>query len=332
MRLFLSAAILLVALTQAWGQNSSGQQAVATIQASTPEQQAQISRMRTQAMTADQLRKMQHDLALQRGSSATDARQTVLVVPTPDLNPDALAAVTEDLTVMCRIFKKSLGSNTRSVQMLYNNGQANVLGRLLLPQTERTQALYLDGYGAVFFIPVDFPLVPPAQEKAPAQPQPQNAGDELWSQTVNELHGQQDETTQGVQAGPAYDAQRVESLKNTLIQALRHAANIRTRRPQDYIVLAVGTQTDGGGGAFGNGWAIRDPQLGPARWQTTTTQRASADLTPDPAATLILRVVKADIDALAAGQLTNEQFNSRVQTFWSSVPPEAPASAPATSK
>ena len=41
---------------------------------------------------------------------------------------------------------------------------------------------------------------------------------------------------------------------------------------------------------------------------------------PDPAATLVLRISKADVDALAAGKLTAEQFAPKVQTLWSAGP------------
>jgi hypothetical protein len=253
-------------------------------------------------------------------------------VPSPDLAPDGLTAITEDMTVMCRILDKALGSGTPSVRTFAYAGRLDTLQRLLVPQTQQTQALYLDGYGALFFIAVDFPLAPPAESKSSAEPQPQEAGDQVWSQTVKELRGQQDETGQAGQPEPVYDAQRVETLENTLIETLRHAANIRARRPQDYIVLAIGAPTNTGshnvqwfmqksGKATASVWSQAQPRTGQA-----------AELAPDPAATLILRVGKADVDAFAAGQLTYEQFKPKVEIFWSSVTPEASSPASAAAK
>ena len=70
---------------------------------------------------------------------------------------------------------------------------------------------------------------------------------------------------------------------------------------------------------------------GPFRPRPTTRQAADNPV-PDPAATLVLRVSKADVDALAAGKLTAEQFAPKVQTLWSGAQPQPqePPSAPPT--
>jgi hypothetical protein len=323
MRLFLSAALVLVGLAQASGPSNSAQPPVAATK--------HWSEVLTRPSSSGQARALNDLRAMVRLRDA-QARQPVLVVPTPELAPDGLAAITEDLTVMCRIFDKALGTGTQSVRTFAYTGRVDTLQRLLIPQTQQTQALYLDGYGTLFFIAVDFPLAGPAPSTPPGQPQRQEAGDQVWSQTVKELHGQQDETDQASQAEPVYDAQRVENLENTLVEALRHAANIRTHRPQDYVVLVIGTPTDGDN--YGIQWFRQKSKMATASSWPQGQPRAAqaAELSPDPAATLILRAVKEDINAFAAGQLTYEQFQPKVETFWSSVPPEASSEASATSK
>jgi hypothetical protein len=58
---------------------------------------------------------------------------------------------------------------------------------------------------------------------------------------MNELRGQPEPREAG-ETGPAYDTQKVETLKATLIKTLRHAANLRVR-PQDRITVAVGRES-----------------------------------------------------------------------------------------
>ncbi len=116
-----------------------------------------------------------------------------------------------------------------------------------------------------------------------------------------------------------YDSQRVENLKKTLIKTLAHASNIRMRRPQDVITLVVGALDEtrswgpgrrpgpmtGGGGSWST-LTLGQPEAGSAR----------AAVRNPAGALLVLRVTKADVDALAKGQLTPAQFAEKVQSLW----------------
>jgi hypothetical protein len=256
--------------------------------------------------------------------------ESVLVVPTPDLPPESVSDLTEDLTVMCRIFDKSLPP-ARSGGLSYGGGggyggtsgggggyggRSDVFRFGLGPQSQGTQGLYLDGYGALFFIHVDYPLVP-TEPAEPAQAKPKESTDMVWSQTVKEMSGQPAEEGPAARTAPVYDSQRVENLKKTLTKTLAHASNIRMRRPQDAITLVVGaldeTRSWGPGrrpgpmfGGSGSGSTGGQPGAGSAR----------AAVRNPTGALLILRVTKADVDALAKGQLTAAQFAEKVQSLW----------------
>jgi hypothetical protein len=262
---------------------------------------------------------------LQIGDLEDQACETVLVVPGPDLKPEALAGISEDLTIMCRIFDKALYPGRRSTSASVYLSRGNSLSRLFMQQSGQTQGLYLDGYGSLFFVQVGFPLVPPPQEKG--EPTPDESADRVWSQAMNELRGQQGPQEAG-EAGPAYDAQKVENLKTTLIKTLRHAANLRVPS-QDQITVVVGSGIPTSGSQqwpFRYSYSQRRHVLG----STPNTARRPDSPVADPAATLILRVSKVDVDALAAGQLTAEQFGAKIQTIWSAAQPQAPEPAPPT--
>lgn len=252
---------------------------------------------------------------LEAGGPEDQARETVLVVPGPDLLPEVIPNVAEDLTVMCRIFDKALHPSGRSTgRSAYpRTGDVPLFGRLLAAQSARTQGLYLDGYGAVFFVQADFPLVAPPREKEAVKTD--ESADRVWSQTMNELRGQQ-EPADDTETGPAYDAQKVDNLKTLLVKTLRHAANLRVHA-QDRITIVVGHPASASSpglvqmqirNRFG-----QDPRsLVPIR-----DHRGPDAAEADPAATLVLRAAKADIDDLAAGKLTADQFAAKVQMFWS---------------
>ena len=246
------------------------------------------------------------------------AQENVLVVPTPDLPAEGLADLTEDMTVMCRIFDKSVPATGTGVGFAY--GDRNEVFRYAFDQqTRRAQGLYLDGYGALFFIQVAYPLVPQEPQEQ-AQPKPKESTDAVWSQTIQEMTGQQNQDEQGGRNVPSYNSQKVENLKKTLIKTLAHASNIRTRRPQDFITLVVGPLDDSKaysyprstGGRSSTGYSSQSRAIA-GRW----SGRATPGTMPGSAAMMVMRVTKADVDAFAKTQLTLAQFTEKVQTFWS---------------
>ena len=273
-------------------------------------------------------------MALSPGSSMANtadiwdqAREAVLVIPTPDLPPESLVNLTDDLTVMCRIFDKFISAPRSGVGLVY--GSAGDLWHTygMRQRSRETQGLYLDGYGAVFFIDVDYPLVP-TETQEQSSSKPTESTDSVWSRTLQEMNGQPTEGSQPARGAPAYDPLRVENLRKTLVQHLAHASNIRMRRPQDVITLAVGDldassrPTTSSVQAFSTNGRVRS---------SVTQRRSSSSVAArNPAsALLVLRTTKADVDAFAKGQLTLVQFTDKIQSLWSPPDQATPATAPA---
>jgi hypothetical protein len=249
------------------------------------------------------------------------AQENVLVVPTPDLPAESLANLTEDLSVMCRIFDKSLPAGGGAVGFAY--GDRVYSPRWVIGQQSRgTQGLYLDGYGALFFLRVDYPLAPTEKEEA-GQPKPKEPVDSVWSQTVREMSGQPIEEPQAARNAPSYDAQKVENLKKTLIKTLTHASNIRLRRPQDAITLVVGALDDTKASVYGRLRSTGTVRPGAAAGGAQPGARNPAPVL------MILRVSKADADAVAKRQLTLAQFTEKVQVLFSPGVSDAPATSAA---
>jgi len=320
MKTFISAAVVLLALTDAPAQvavsTGTPAPAAAPLQqwSTIATNQPGLSSFPTSMTVASGLQ--------QSGDAGDWARDAVLVVPGPDLKAETLAALTEDMTVMCRIFDKALQPRGRSTAATFYSNRPGALNHWLLHQAGRTQGLYVDGYGAVFFVAVDFPLVAPPQQNEPAKAQ--EATDHLWSQTVDELRGRQDAGATD-EAQPAYDSQKVDTLKATLIKTLRHAANLRLG-PQEQVTVVAGSQDQSSTVGVRQQLRYLYPRSAGRRSTATpyNTDRPD-DPVADPAATLVLRVSKAELDALAAGTLTAEQFAPKVAAFWSWTQPASPA-------
>ena len=171
-------------------------------------------------------------------------------------------------------------------------------------------AYYLDGFGALFLLRVDFPLAAPVEAKAEEGPA---ATDRTWEATRRELR----EGTAGDPPiwdvlgarafhgeFPEYDGGRVGELRGALVQSLRHASNLAVLKPEETVAVTV----------FGPpaGREDRPVKAGKRRG----TGAGAGDGPEDDAAkgtTLTLRARKADIDAFAGGKLTPEEFAKRVR-------------------
>jgi len=274
------------------------------------------------AMLAPQDEQQDPLAALQAAAVGMNQRdrllRTVFVVPGPGLAPEGIEEIGQDLAIMCRIFDKaSVWAEHVAANELGRNVPVDVSGIEISEHWIHTQALYLDGYGAVFFLRVGFPLAAPRNDPGPAKPQA--GADPLWTQTANELRGAAQRTDRA--PGPQYDERKVENLKTALIGTLRHAANLRTRGAQDVLSIVIGTRIGQTGGPeliIGSMSPYGDPFM---QTRPVLPTPDSSDL----ANVLILQTNKADVDALAKGQLTQEQFVAKVRTFksWTSPGPEA---------
>ena len=109
-----------------------------------------------------------------------------------------------------------------------------------------------------------------------------------------------------------FDPKRVENLKESLLDSLKNAANVRGLKEDDYVTVVVrsgegGPDTlvrrfmidgNGPGGVATGGPEEGEPFKQPSRSKSTLT----------------MRVKKADIDAFAKGKLDTDGFRKKVST------------------
>jgi hypothetical protein len=263
-------------------------------------------------------RKMMY--AFDRGKSSN-----MLVIPDTEIKAEDIAAITQDMQVMSHIFDKifkgprMIGGVFGEVFMDYGD----FFGR----GSRATQAIYIQGYGTLFLLEVDFPFSPPPKSTT-KQEQPEET-DSVWQQAKQEIFS----PTQFTKIQPSedkYDEEKVRELKSRLVKALKHAANIRNIKPEEWIILTVnGAAQKGSGtvmykihrqgtskaissnisGSFVGGYGAGGDGFAGGSMMTPGQEQSSQG------SVMTIRAKKSDIDDYAGGKLDFEQFTEKVQIF-----------------
>ncbi len=332
----LSLAAICLARTQSTAEESLAtaqrQAESAIMEAETAAKQAETMQRQKEAVLLDKLR-------LDLGFQLANARQhggagKVLVVPTAEMKAGDFALIMQDMNIMTHIFDKKLNYSSR-----LNDGATIVLGGLLASNRGKhfisgddlaTKAIYVGGYGAVFFIKVNFPLSPPEELKVKIF---EEGVDPVWEDAKQEIYTLHegggmivaspdnipfDKDVLSNLYGPMrvsteYDTEKVDELKRKLIKTLKHAANIRSLNPQDRVVLVVrGTPQPV---VTTEIRVTQNNDLGKTMVVTPRILKAtSASLS---SLVLTIRVKKSDIDAFSKGELDFDKFRKRTQILTS---------------
>jgi len=241
------------------------------------------------------------------------AGSPVFVVPADGTAVEDLLAANEDMTVMTQIFHRAL-------QQANLGGDAGNPFVSFLGQSGRSApSVYLHGYGALFTLSVDFPLAPLNKDEQTAPQETQADVDPLWQEMRADLFepGQADRRTDPFDGdAPKYSAEKVESLKATLIATLKHAANIRALGPDEVVVVTVVGATPPG-----QLYGLRSIP-GTSEFEFVDTQGHGritadrlADVTVAAPTVLMVRATASAIRAFAKGQSNLAQFRDQVRVL-----------------
>jgi hypothetical protein len=244
---------------------------------------------------------------------------SVLVVPAAEVAIEDLRAATEDMAVMARIFQSALKQADLSTARFIGDTYGVYGGAFFLGRGEQQmQSIYLQGYGALFTMQVNFPLSPGPQKEEAPQEKAQTDVDPVWQQTRQDIFEPErpDRRRSDAEETVKYSAERVEDLKTTLITALKHAANIRNMASEEAVVVRVTDQPVRS--------SIESVLALPGTNQITVAETngrkvvyngglpADVEKTATPTV-LLVRAKRADIDSFAKGDLNLDQFRQKVQ-------------------
>lgn len=173
--------------------------------------------------------------------SSTQPRSTghissrkVLVIPDSDLKPKDLDALTQDLLVMSHILDERF-KGSRMIKGVFTD-----FGDFFGRDNRSTEAIYLQGYGVVFLMEVNFAFSPPLKPEEQEDEEAAEQVDPTWQRARQQIFAP---TTPrpGMSgfSGQGPGLVKFDQLKKELIETLKHAANIRNLRPDEWIILTV---------------------------------------------------------------------------------------------
>ena len=230
-----------------------------------------------------------------------------LVIRSAETDPKGQANLEEDLAVMSHVFDKAMEEKLGPDRHARNAMGINVF---FAPGSGQLRNLYLEGYGALFLLNVGFPLLPP-----PPRPEPQKEKtpvDSAWQEAKDELYGQH--PVGKTVSGPVeeYNEEKVNKLKDAVLEALKNASNIRNLKADDTITVCVF------GGASAS--AVK-PNSGVKPAPAPGAEPFNEDRTfhfensaPMRSSILTIRVKKSDVDAFAKGKLNIDEFRKKARS------------------
>jgi hypothetical protein len=259
----------------------------------------------------------------------TDGRK-VLVIPTTEIEVEDIAAIHEDMCVMAHIFDKK-AKEPRLIRGAFVD-----FGEFFGRDSRDTEAIYIQDYGALFMMEVDLPISvapKPEQEKPEGT---QEHVDPTWLQARNEVFLPKAASTDPRSGLTEHGPEKVEQLKEELVKALKHAANIRGLKPDEWIILTVvgGAQQPTGAANL----VLPPIDLGPRQPRPVDVEMGGylgvesyggrgygmggygmggyyGAMGFLPATVLTIRVKKADVDTFAKGEMPFDEFQNRVLVF-----------------
>lgn len=303
--LILTASFSLVCETEALGQESGGGSSAGIggpagiVQGQPPQR---VSRRAGGGMPAGSAGAFSDRLQAIVGSSAGfSSRSSVrpLLVFISRSDGKVQRTLQEDLTVMSHILDKSIAGAFGSDQR-----PPNAMGVELYfwPEAGPLRQAYLEGYGALFLLNVNFPLYAPPPKGDPQKEEPPRSS--AWEEARAEVFGEP-WTPAGAVPDEPYNEEKVTRLTTCILEALKSAANIRDLKGQEGITVCVkGGTTKPAAGIK----SLLPP--GPKAGDSAVLSGTAEDALPT-GTILSIRVKKSDVDAFAKGQLELSEFRQK---------------------
>jgi hypothetical protein len=234
-----------------------------------------------------------------------------LVVRSTHPDPESLENAEEDLSVMALILRKATGGARGDDKRLALGIEvdSSVFG-----SSSGARNVYLEGYGALFLLGVRFPLLAPPEKSD--DPKPKETASTEWTEAREELRNtarpgfeaEYDVVWRGGggAATEAYSADKVETLKNTLLDALKNATHIRALKPDEFVTVVIqGAESP----------RVETSVESRAGDKRRTVKKTSMERDET---VMTVRVKKSDVDAFAKGSLDQAGFRKQasIQTYF----------------
>ncbi len=166
----------------------------------------------------------------------------VLVIPDSEVKPEELDAITQDLLVMSHILDEKF-KEPRAIKGVFTD-----FGEFFGRNNRSTEAVYIQGYGVVFLMEVNFAFSPPLKPQVQEEEETGEQVDPTWERAREQIFSPRAQRP-GMPSfsGRGPGVVEFDQIKKELIETLKHAANIRNISPDEWIILTVIGQGRQGG-------------------------------------------------------------------------------------
>ncbi|MGB2876582.1 MAG: hypothetical protein WBB97_00915 [Dehalococcoidales bacterium] len=164
------------------------------------------------------------------------------MIPDSDVKPEELDALTQDLLVMSHILDERF-KGSRTIKGMFAD-----FGDFFGRNNRSTEAIYMQGYGALFLMEVNFAFSPPLISEEQKDEETTENIDPTWQRARQQIFSPRTPRPdmQGF-SGQGPGLVEFDPFKRELIETLKHAANIRNLSPDEWIIVTVIGQGRQGG-------------------------------------------------------------------------------------
>jgi hypothetical protein len=161
------------------------------------------------------------------------AGRKVLVVPSESIGREEIIQTKEDINVMAEIFDERF----REPRLI--EGVLRDFGDFFGRDNKQSEAIYIQGYGVVFTMEVNYQFSSLSQPIEEVKTEPNNDMDQTWEQARQRVFSPETDSTETKSSGREYEKQMVNILKTELIRTLKYASNIRNLQSDEWVIVSV---------------------------------------------------------------------------------------------
>jgi len=251
---------------------------------------------------ADQVARAKFNLGVIDPFADGEDQDRTLVLLRETGDSEKQSDIEDDLKVMTHILDKaSTSPNERKARSV------GIWFRSPFGGSPALRNMYVEGYGVVFFLHVNYSLTPPPSKPDDADAKVERDSD--WEKARRELssprhsHNELLSEEFGSEPKPGgplseYDADKVEALQKNLAEALKNAVHIRALKTDETVTIVVTSRSP----------SPRPAKVKPYKAPGTGSAVAKAGSREK----LVMRAKKSDIEAFQKDKLSLEAFRKKL--------------------
>jgi hypothetical protein len=229
----------------------------------------------------------------------------ILIIPSADTRFEQFDQINEDLMIMGRILSKQ--TNKQDENDAYNPFNGRFWGGASEPKST-----FIDGYGVIFEMYVDFPLSP-TEKSEPKEEEEEKVTE--WIETKKEIFSPQQSDMDWVRfenfeqhrEKKEYNEEKVKRFEHDLIGSLKNASNIRNLDDDEQLIMVVrGSQDSSSSIVKMTGSDNTSVNLYVQSESTDSQQNIAKN-------TIVIRAKKEIIDKFAKGHLDHDEFLEEIE-------------------